>query len=557
LDKPSKAMMLINSVRGEECRIAVVQAGRLEELFSERASTESHVGNIYKGRVTNVEPSIQAAFIDFGFEKNGFLHVSDLHPQHFPSTSSGQVRERVGKKTPRRDRPSIQKCLKRGQEIVVQVIKEGIGSKGPTLTTYLSIPGRYLVMMPGMNRLGVSRKIEDDAVRQKLRRTVADLKPPQNIGFIIRTAGIDRTKREIQRDLNYLKRLWKVVDARIKTSKAPAELYQESDLVTRTIRDVFSSQIDKILVDDQDVARKTRDFLGIVMPRYQNRASFYEGKVPLFHKYGVEEQIAQITSRRVELASGGSLVIDQTEALVAIDVNSGKFRESADPERMALDINLETVPEIVRHLRLRDLGGVVVIDFIDMRYERNRRTVERKLRDELRKDRAKTKVLRMSAFGIIELTRQRMRTSHERSISDECPMCAGTGHIKSVESVGLDIMRLLQLAMYNQQVDYVQVNAPGVVCEYLQNRRRRALVQLEDGTNKRLELFIGRDFNPDEYSIHCFDERQQEIDLADITEAARKTSERQGRRRRSKKPASVHAERADLAEDVRAEIEEI
>jgi len=511
-------LMLINYVRGEECRIGVVADGRLEELFTERASAESYVGNIYKGKVTNVEPSIQAAFIDFGFEKNGFLHVSDLHPEHFPRREPDKRKERVGKKTPRRERPAIQKCLKRGQELIVQVIKEGIGSKGPTLSTYLSIPGRYLVMMPGMNRLGISRKIEDEQARKKLRQVVSDLDLPNDVGFIIRTAGIDRSKRELQRDLNYLKRLWKVVQTRIRTSKAPAELYQESDIVTRTMRDVFTPEIEKIVVDDPEVARKARDFLGIVMPRYQDRVESYDNKIPLFHKYGIEEQIAQINTRRVELPSGGFLVIDQTEALVAIDVNSGKFREPADPELMALEINLEAADEIARQLRLRDLGGVIVIDLIDMRSDRHCREVERRLRDNLRNDRAKSKVLRMSAFGIVEMTRQRIRPSLERSLSKQCPGCGGTGQIKTVESVGLDIMRLVQLAMYQRQVDRVKVWAPPAVCEHLQNRRRRSMVQLEQDTGKSLELLIGLDLSPDGYRIKCFDERQREISLSHLAD---------------------------------------
>jgi ribonuclease E len=551
--------MLINFIRGEECRIAVVENNRLEELFIERTSAESRVGNIYKGKVTNVEPSIQAAFIDFGFEKNGFLHVSDLHPQYFPHAAANGAKERMGQKTPRRHRPPIQQCLKRGHEVIVQVTKEGIGSKGPTLTTYLSIPGRYLVMMPGMDRLGVSRKIEDEEARKKLRQLVGGLELPSNMGFIIRTAGIDRNKRELQADLSYLRRLWKVVENRMKISKAPGELYQESDIVTRTIRDIYSSEIDKIIVDDPDIAKKARDFLGIVMPRNQDQVILHDNKIPLFYKYGIEEQIAQINSRRVALPSGGSLVIDQTEALVAIDVNSGKFRDPSDPESMALEINLSAADEVVRQLRLRDLGGLIVIDFIDMREERNRRNVERQLRDAMKRDRAKTKTLKMSMFGIVEMTRQRMRTSLGRSISNECPHCGGMGQIKRVESVGLDIMRLVQLAMFNDRVEHVQISAPAAVCEYLQNRRRRAMVKLEEETRKKLDLFLGQDIRPDAYTIKCFDGRDQEVNLESLTEAAvaqvpekRSRGGRSRRRNRANPP-----EQATLAEELEASVEEM
>lgn len=548
--------MLINNVRGEECRIAVTQDNRLEELFTERASSESYVGNIYKAKVMNIEPNIQAAFVDFGFDKNGFLHVSDLHPQYFPNEPHG-IRERVGKKTPRRNRPPIQQCLRRGQELIVQVTKEGIGSKGPTLTTYLSIPGRYLVMMPGMNKLGVSRKIEDEEMRRKLRDLVSGLNLPGNMGFIIRTAGIDRSKRELQRDLNYLERLWKVVQNRMKSSKVPAELYQESDIVTRTIRDIYSSDIDKVIVDDPDIARRARDFLSIVMPRHQDRVELHEGKIPLFHKYGVEEQIAQINSRRVEMPNGGSLVIDQTEALVAIDVNSGKFKQGSDPEQMALEINLEAADEIVRQLRLRDLGGLIVMDFIDMRPEKNRRAVEKRLRDALKDDRAKSKMLRMSLFGILELTRQRMRPSLERTLADECPYCGGTGQVKTVESVALDIMRLVQLAMHHRRVDRLEVTAPPAVCEYLQNRRRRALVQVEEETGKRMELLLGNDSQPEGYTIKCFDDRDHEINLTSLTEAASRPEPVKPKSGRPKRREKHRMEQSTLAEELEGDIEEI
>jgi len=624
--------MLINVVEGEEVRISVVRRGQLEELYMERSSSESHIGNIYKGRVTNVEPSIQAAFIDFGIGKNGFLHISDLHPQYFPkknqpkmpqqrggrgpvqkvvtpvaqpmgfqppaeapavvgdgtvaehaiadeapavafdaapqegtttvievdtsaanvpANDSGAVAEvaeiaattsaensvgdaeetaedqehtsedqadfgsaynsefsdddadadyeglddghmkpmeKVGRKTPRYDRPPIQACLRRGQEVIVQVTKEGIGTKGPTLTSYISCPGRYLVMMPGMAQLGVSRKIEDLEQRRELKRTLQELNPPKNLGFIIRTAGTDVSKKELQGDLNYLVRMWKVIANRIRNHRAPVELYQESDLVIRTIRDVFNDDIDRIVVDNEQVASRIRDFLSIVDPRSAGIVELYTGTMPLYQKFGVEKEIEKINSRRVEMANGGSLVIDSTEALVAIDVNSGRYREQRDAELTAFNMNKEAVKEVVRQLRLRDLGGVIVIDFIDMREERHKREIEALLRKEMESDRAKTKVLRMSLFCMIEMTRQRVRPSLKRSIYQDCPHCHGSALIKTPESVSLDVMRRLAAGATRVDVSKIDVRAYPTVATFLLNRKRKQLVELEEKTGKRITI---------------------------------------------------------------------
>src|SRR5437764_835726 len=361
--------MLINVSEGEECRIALLDNGKLEELYMERTSSTSHVGNIYKGRVTNVEPSIQAAFVDFGLGRNGFLHISDLMPTYF-GRMGDDIRETVGKKMARRDRPPIQRCLRRGDEIIVQIIKEGIGTKGPTLSSYLSIPGRYLVMMPGVGKMGVSQKIEET--------------------------------------------------------------------------------------------------------------------VPLFHKYGVEREIELMYSRHVPLPSGGSLVIDSTEAIVAIDVNSGKFREHNDAEMTAFKTDMEAAEEIPRQLKLRDLGGVIICDFIDLRYERHRRELEEKLHDKFKNDRARTKVLRMSQFGIIEMTRQRMRPSLKRSIYSDCPHCKGAGLVKTPESMSLDVMRRLAIAAHDQRVARGELAVHPEVAFYFQNRKRAQLARLEEETNKHI-----------------------------------------------------------------------
>jgi len=497
--------MLINVAENEECRIAVIHRNRLEELFIERVSGRSHVGNIYKGRVTNVEPSIQAAFVDFGCGKNGFLHISDLQPQYFPE---GQRHtENVGRKTPRRERPPIQRCLRRGQEIIVQVIKEGIGTKGPTLSSYISIPGRYLVMMPGMHQLGVSRKIEDEEERRKMRRMLDELNLPQSMGFILRTAGLERTKTDLRRDLRYLERLWKMVTDRIKRERAPCELYQESDLVIRTIRDVYTSDFNRVIVDSRETAVKARNFLSLAMPRSAVKVELYSGRMPLFYEYGIEQEIDRLHQRRVEMASGGSLVIDSTEAMVTIDVNSGRYREHSDAEMTAYKINMEAAEEIARQLRLRDLGGLILCDFIDMRLDKHRRAVERAVREALRKHKERARCLRLSQFCIMEMTRQRMRPPIEGSLYQECPHCGGMGVIKNAESMTLDIVRMLRIAATCEQVARVLVRVPPRVAFDLQNNKRNQIHAMEREGGIRIVIEPDQRVVPDRYEVECFDAR--------------------------------------------------
>jgi ribonuclease E len=495
--------MVVNVSAGDECRIAVLENGRLEELFIERENTQSLVGNIYKGRVINVEPSIQAVFVDFGYSRNGFLHISDVQPQYFPNRK-GEV-EDVGRKIPRHSRPPIQECFRRGQSVIVQVTKAGVGTKGPTLTTYLSIPGRFLVMMPGMNRLGVSRKIEDEEARRKMRDLLAELQLPQGMGFILRTAGLDRTKRDLQRDLNYLMRLWKKVAERVKSLPAPAELYRESDLVTRTIRDVYTSDFARLVVDDAETAEKAREFLDIAMPRLKPEVVLYTAREPLFHRFGLEREIEKINMRQVPLPSGGSIVIDATEAMVAIDVNSGRFRSPEDAEETALRINLEAGEEIARQLRLRDLGGLIVCDFIDMRYERNKRAVEKTLREALKKHKERARILRMSAFGLIEITRQRRGPSIRRNIYFDCPHCKGTGAIKTTASVMLDVMRIIQLAAHREDVYKVTVTVSNEVAYQILNAKRKAINDVEVETGTTVIIRGDASVTSDDISFRCED----------------------------------------------------
>ncbi len=408
-------------------------------------------------------------------------------------------------------KPPIQEIFRRGDEVLVQVIKESIGTKGPTLSTYISIPGRYLVLMPGLNRVGVSRKIVDESQRRKLREIMNELNPPKGLGFIVRTAGLERSKRELARDLAYLLRLWKVILRRIKKSRAPVPIYQESDMIIRTIRDIFTSEIDTIWIDEPAAFERAQDFLRVVMPRFVNRLKLYDEKVPLFHKYGIEEEISKIQRRHVPLPEGGSIVIDQTEALVAIDVNSGNFRVEDDAEKTAYEMNLRAAREIARQLRLRDLGGVIVNDFIDMREERHRRGVERALREAIKRDRARTKVLRMSAFGLIEMTRQRIRPSLKRSIYQDCPECAGAGVVKTPESMAIDVMRLLALATHREEIRKIAVAVNPSVASYLNNRKRRELARMESDCNMTIHIGPVDDAPAEHLVIECQDANGNEV----------------------------------------------
>ena len=497
--------MLINTVAGQECRIAIVSDEALEELYVERTATASRVGNIYKARVTNVESAIQAAFVDTGLGKNGFLHISDINPTYFPKNK--RTVENVGQKRSHYYRPPIQECLRRGQEVVVQMIKEGIGTKGPTMTTYLSIPGRLLVMMPGMSRLGVSRKVEDEDARDKARSALSELTLPPDMGFIVRTAGIDRAKRDLQRDLNYLLRLWKAVKQQTKRAPTPSEIYQESDLVTRTIRDVYSAEIERIICDSAPVARQVEQFLNVAVPRSKHSVELYTGKEGLYYEAGLEAEIEKIHSRRVELPMGGSLIFDQTEALVAIDVNSGRFRQHSDAETTALKINLQAAQEIARQLRLRDMGGVIVIDFIDMREERNRRQLEKTLKEAMKPDRAKTKVLRTSAFGIIELTRQRLGPSLKQSYFNLCGLCDGLGVVQSEESLSLKIIRDVQRASADPNVAHIEAIVPPEVAHFLLNRQRLLISRLEAETGKIIVVRSDPEVGAGNGTLRCTNSR--------------------------------------------------
>lgn len=546
-----KKEMLINVSQSEECRIALLEDGVLEELYTERTSQNNWVGNIYKGKIVNIEPSIQAAFVDFGVGRNGFLHISDIEPEYFrqagydPSEilsgknfgiddeepSDGPDDSATGRGGPRgqrggklrsgrpRFKPPIQEIFRRGDEVLVQVIKEGIGTKGPTLSTYISIPGRYLVLMPSLGRIGVSRKIEDETERKKLKSMMQDMNIPKGVGFIVRTAGQERNRKELSRDVAYLLRLWKALVKRIKSQPSPCDVYEESDIMIRTIRDTFTEDIDSIVVDHPEAYNRARDFMEMVMPKYSSRIQLYENREPLFFKYKLEQEIAKIHQRVVPLKGGGSIVIDPTEALVAIDVNSGNFRGNEEnAEENAFHLNLAATKEIARQLRLRDLGGVIVNDFIDMRKESHRRKVEKSLRDAMKRDRARTKILRTSPFGLIEMTRQRIRPSFKRSVYEDCPCCKGRALVKTAESMSIEVTRLLMLACQQPGVCKIQVRVNENVATYLNNRKRRELIQLEEASGVSIQILNGESQFPEFLEIDCRDKDGGLIALPFLTD---------------------------------------
>ncbi len=504
--------MLINVAEREECRVVVVEDGTLEELYIERASLGSRVGNIYKGKVVNIESGIQAAFVDCGTGKNGFLHISDLHPRYF-SRSSSSYAETIGRRKSLKERQPIQNCLHKGDELIVQVTKEGINTKGPTLSTYLALPGKYLVMMPWMQKHGVSHKIEDENERKRLRKILQESRPPKGAGFIIRTAGRGCSKRDIQNDLKYLNRLWKTVEKRIETEKTSGEIYQESDLVIRTLRDVFNSKISRITCDSKSIVRRIEDFLSQAYPRMQRRVVHYDGRVPLFHKYRIEDEIAKVQSRTVQLKGGGSIIIEQTEALVSIDVNSGRYRQQQNAEQTAYNINMEAAVEIARQLRLRDLGGLIICDFIDMRDQKSRRDVEKTFRNAVKADRARSKILKISSFGVVEMTRQRMRPSLQSTTYLACPHCGGTGVVKSHESLAIEIIRLLNLSAAKDQVKRIELFVSAEVAGYLQNEKRTAIAQIEQISNKRVVIHSAPSYTSEKHDVVCYDEQGSVVKL--------------------------------------------
>ncbi|HWI40762.1 MAG TPA: Rne/Rng family ribonuclease [Verrucomicrobiae bacterium] len=465
--------MLINALHEEEARVAIVEDGKLTELDIEIAGKEETRGNVYKGTVVRVEPGLQAAFVDIGAKKLGFLQMGEIHPDCW------RWRDDVAEEQKHR-RPRIQEILRRGQEIVVQVEKGERDTKGAALTTYLSLPGRYMVLMPGSDSAGVSRKVEAEGERKKLKEKAAQLEIPDGIGYIMRTEAQGRTKTELNRDLQSLVKLHEEILKRAGEVKAPALIYQESSVVIRTIRDYFNADIEEILVDNKEVYKETRAFLKRTMPKYEKVVKLHQEKRPIFSRYQIEEQIDLIYEKKVPLKSGGSIVIEPTEALVSIDVNSGKSTGEKGVEETAFRSNVEAAEEVARQLRLRDLGGLIVIDFIDMRDRKHIAEVEKTLKNALKTDKARVTVGKISQFGILEMSRQRIRQTIVEAIHLHCPHCEGRGKIKSVEAMALSFLRKVHAAAAKGSGYEVRGGLPLEVAYYLLNRKKRELAQIED-----------------------------------------------------------------------------
>jgi ribonuclease E len=459
--------MLFNATQAEELRVAIVDGQKLIDLDIETTGKEQRKGNIYKGLVTRIEPSLEAAFVDYGNERHGFLPFKEVTRAFFQGDNIDVSRAR------------IQDVMREGQELIVQVDKDERGSKGAALTTFISLAGRYLVLMPNNPRGGgVSRRVEGEE-RNELRDLIAQLEIPQGMSIIGRTAGLGRTLEELQWDLNYLLQLWRAIETASRQQGGAFLIYQESSLVIRAIRDYFHQEIGELLIDTESIYEQARQFMGHVMPGNVNRVKMYRDDVPLFSRFQIEHQIETAYARQVPLPSGGAIVIDHTEAMVAIDVNSARATRGADIEETALRTNLEAADELARQLRLRDLGGLVVIDFIDMENARNQREVENRLRDALRYDRARVQMGKISRFGLMELSRQRLQTSLGETSHIACPRCHGTGHIRSIESSALHILRILQEEAMKENTAAVHAQVPVDVATYLLNEKRSEFHAIE------------------------------------------------------------------------------
>ncbi|MFD2198557.1 ribonuclease E [Halomonas beimenensis] len=479
--------MLINATQPEELRVALVDGQRLYDLDIESGAREQKKANIYRGKITRVEPSLEAAFVDFGAERHGFLPLKEISREYFIKEPSG--------------RPSIKEVLKEGQEVIVQVDKEERGNKGAALTTFISLAGRFLVLMPNNPRAGgISRRIEGEE-RAQLKEAMSQLTVPDKMGLIVRTAGIGRSPEELQWDLDYLVQVWESITEEAGKRPAPFLIYRESNVIIRAMRDYLRQDIGEVLIDNEQVHQEALAFIRQVMPSYQQKIKRYADEVPLFSRFQIESQIETAYEREVKLPSGGSIVIDHTEALVSIDINSARATRGSDIEETALQTNLEAADEIARQLRLRDIGGLVVIDFIDMSPARNQREVENRMRDALKLDRARVQIGRISRFGLMEMSRQRLRPSLGETSGVVCPRCVGQGTIRDVRSISLSIMRLIEEEAMKERSAQIRAILPVPVATYLLNEKRAVLADIERRQGVRVVLLPHPDMDTPHYDV--------------------------------------------------------
>ena len=482
--------MLINSTQPEEVRVALVDGQKLYDLDIENRSREQKKGSIYKAKVTRVEPSLEAAFVDFGADRHGFLPFKEISRAYFSKQP-----------TPNQGRVSIQDVINEGQECLVQVEKEERGNKGAALSTFMSLAGRYMVLMPNNPRAGgISRRIEGED-RDSLRDAMSELEFPEGMGVIIRTAGVEKSAEELQWDLDYLLQLWSAIQRAEKENRARTLIYQETNVIVRTIRDNLREDIGEVLIDAEDAYKEAAEFIEEVMPNYLDRIKLYADPTPLFSRYQIESQIESAFQHEVKLPSGGSVVIDPTEALVSIDINSARATKGADIEETALTTNLEAAEEVARQLRLRDVGGLIVIDFIDMLASRNQRAVESRMREALETDRARTQLGRISRFGLFEMSRQRLRPSLEEITSEVCPRCSGQGRIRDVESLSLAILRVMEEESLKERSSIVRAVVPLNIAAYLLNEKRADVAEIEARTTTHLVIVPNASFETPNYEV--------------------------------------------------------
>ncbi|XCN74005.1 MAG: Rne/Rng family ribonuclease [Candidatus Electrothrix aestuarii] len=498
--KKQKVRLLINAEEPEECRIALVEDGRLESFHVSTVVRERTKNNIYKGRIVSIEANLQAAFVEIGTGRNGFLPFNDIHPEYYRQDVSEQTRALINQQQWKKLK--IEDVIKRGQEVLVQVVKEVTGNKGANMTTYLSLPGRCLVLMPGSDSAGISRKISGEKRRSELRKMMSDFDIPEGVGYIVRTACAEITKTGLQQDLRYLIGLWRDIKKRGQSSPSPTLLYEDQDTVQRFLRDHFTQDIQEIIVDTEDCYNQVSSFVELLPSRQQEvQVRLHRGAKPIFNQNNIEEQIESIYQPQVQLLSGGSIVIDPTEALVAIDVNSGRTSQKDDFEQSIFLANMEAAEELARQLRLRDLGGLIVVDFIDMRSKNNIKEVEKKVKNAMKRDKAKVDISRISRFGLMQISRQKMGAPIEKGSYRRCEHCEGRGVVRSVETLALYYLRRIQTGVTRKKVKIVEAELPLEVGQYLLNKKRAEIMELENKHQARIIILPNPGMKPSENNI--------------------------------------------------------
>lgn len=494
--------IIVNAGR-EETRIALLENGLVTDIFIDRRKDRGIAGNIYKGRVMKVLPGMQAAFVDIGLEKSAFLYVGDVFDstsEYAPMMEDEGLELEVEAKRKKTHSIQIEDLLQEGQDVIVQVSKEPISTKGARVTTYISIPGRYLVLMPGVNHIGVSRRIENSDERNRLREIIQSLKKP-GMGYIIRTASEGRSEEELKTDIEFLGRLWESIQRKREKTAAPALLHNELDLVFRVIRDVFTSDVDRMIIDSEDEYQRAREYAESYIPSLARRVRHYEDDDPIFEHYGVEIEISRALGRKVWLKSGGYIIIDQTEALTTIDVNTGRYVGKRSLEDTILKTNLEAVREIAYQLRLRNIGGIIILDFIDMEREDNRRKVHNALQEALSHDRAKTTISHISPLGLIEMTRKRVRESLGRTLCDTCPYCDGRGFIKSSRTICYEVFREIQKAFSSAEEKKALVTVNPSVADMLYDEERQGVEELEKEFGKKIVIKADPNMHQEQFEV--------------------------------------------------------